>query len=284
MAKRCICGRSKRLPVCDGSHSAESWACRANGDRRAPWCFVASQHEENIAERLASERGGIAAHMVEGRLRAERLIVLSDGTALDEVKREAARVDAPHRRVIALQTDPSVLACAFEGYELARADGDESLALWTSVLSALDGDPTTVTQRALTRAFVSHAVSDEQTILPVVDYLRRHFGADLFLCADSIAPGSSWQQTIVNELEKRQLLVLLLSADAAASTFCAFEAGYAMARTTPIRIISLDGERPPAYVQHLHMLDLERRRAARPWLDIGEALADALLELLADGK
>jgi len=267
------------MPICDGSHAAEQWACRRDTEQLPPYVFVAASHDQNLAERLASELGGIAAHTVSGSLRAEQLVVLADGTALDEVKRLAARVDAPSRRAIAVGTEAALLARAFEGWPLMTADG-EGVGLWRQLCDAVRGQATDVTPLTLQRAFVSHAVVDEPLISGSIDYLRRQLDADLFVCANSIAAGSSWHNTIVDQLRERPLLLLLLSKATIDSTFCAFEVGFAMALQKPIRIISIDGVRPPAYVQHLQMVDLVRRHATKPWLDRDDALVDALIHTL----
>lgn len=275
MAKRCICGRSKRLPACDGSHSDSTWACRAERSSRAPYAFVAGPHDENLAERLAGELDGIAVHGTDDRVIAEEVVVLASPSGLDAVGRLLERVAAPRRRVISLDA-AQVIANAFDGWPIVAAGG-ETLALWESVRAAVTGQPAAVHRHRLAPMFLSHAVADEALILPAVDYLRRHLDADLFVCADSIDTGASWHDAIVSELRVRPRLVWLLSRAAAASNFCAFEIGYAMALAKPLTIISLDGTPPPAYAQHLHMIDLARLRRVRPWLEAREALIESLM-------
>ena len=275
MAKRCICGRSTRLPLCDGSHADLAWACRAERSGRVPYAFVAGPHDENFAERLANELAGVAVHSIGGDVAADEVVVLASPAGLDEVDRLLKRVDAPRRRVIALEA-AAVIAGAFDGWQIVEAGGD-TLELWRSVRAAVTGQPADVAERELQATFLSHAVADEPLILPAVDYVRRHLDADVFLCADSIETGAIWHDTIVNELQARPAFVWLLSRAANSSSFCAFEIGYAMALNKPLTIISLDGTRPPAYVQHLHMIDLQRQRQARPWLDAREALIESLM-------
>ena len=76
------------------------------------------------------------------------------------------------------------------------------------------------------------------------------------------------------------LLVLVVSVASVASTFCAFETGWARKAGMPIHSISLDGTPPPAFIGDVQMLDLVRYRAARPWLTPSEALTEGLLEQL----
>ena len=287
--KRCICGRSKRLPICDGSHAVEDWACSADASKRAPWAFVAGPHEENLAERLAAELDGVAVHMISEPLRAERVVVITALSGLDAVTQLLARVDAPSLKVIAIDVEPALLRpllgpLAGDGGDvaLAAACGD-GLELWRSVRQAVLDDAGPARRMTLARAFVSHAVADEPVVLPPLEYVRRNLSADLFVCADSIEVGAQWREQIMKQLISRPKLVWLLSQASAASTFCAFEVGYAMARDMPLSIISLDGTRPPSFVQHLHMIDVTRERASRPWLDQGEALVEALISALALG-
>lgn len=280
MSKRCICGKSGRWPLCDGSHKSLGWTCSVQ--TRAPYAFVAGRNNENLAERLASELEGVAVHAVASPIRAGTLVVIADTTSLHEVRELTARVQAAAWRVVALELDPSLASQLFPEADIRVASGADALELWRSVHAAATRESLVPTPAAkLSPAFITHAVADEGAILPTLDYLRKHAGAELFLCADSIAAGSRWHDTILQELDRRPMLVWLLSKRSAASTFCSFEIGYAMASKKRIVIVSLDGERPPAFAQHLHALDLGRRRASRPWLTEREALADAVIEALS---
>src|SRR6185295_2137333 len=136
--------------------------------------------------------------------------------------------------------------------------------------------------RTLHGAFLSHAVGDEALILSVIDYLRRYFKADLFLCADSILSGTNWQDTISAALFGREYFVSLLSKANLASHFCSFEIGVAYALRKPIRLLSLDGSPPPAFVQHMQFVDLPRLARQKPWLDIQDILVDELLKVLSE--
>lgn len=282
MAKRCICGRSQRQPLCDGSHASLGWTCAGETIARVAYAFVAGRHNENLAERLASELQGLAVHTVTATVHATRLVVIADPATLDEVRELCSRVEASGRRIIAIDLAPGLAAAIFDDAEIVTAAGEDPLALWRSVLESVTCPPQSPPRpRTLTPAFVSHAVADEPQILPTLTYLRRHAGADLFVCADSIDAGARWHDAIVGELRRRPILVWLLSKRSVASTFCSFEIGFATATEKRVIIVSLDGERPPSFAQHLHAIDLDRRRAARPWLDPHEALADALCDVLS---
>lgn len=145
---------------------------------------------------------------------------------------------------------PSLHSASLDASEVVA-----SAALAGSPGAAEDAAPAPATPQAppLPRVFVSHAVSDEAVILPVVDRLRALYGLEAFVCADSIADGADWAGAIAAALEASDCFLLLLSAAVRRSHFCSFEVGYAVGKGVPLRIISLDGTLPPAFVQHVHM-------------------------------
>ena len=155
-------------------------------------------------------------------------------------------------------------------------------------IQTLLADPDAITSSALSppstllkSAFISHAVKDEALIMPVMDYLRTYFQADLFLCADSIPPSTNWQDTILAALQKQSYFVLLLSQATLASHFCSFEIGVAYALKKPIILLSLDRSRPPTFIQHLQSIDVNRLMQQKPWLDEQDILLDELLKSLS---
>lgn len=129
------------------------------------------------------------------------------------------------------------------------------------------------------RLFVSHSVADEAALEPLVAYLRA-LGVPLFVCADSIKPGTDWSATLRAELEAADAVIWVLSQSALASTFCAYEVGFATALGKPVHRVSLDGTPPPPFAQHLQAQDVLRLRARRPWLDPLDALIEAFLGVL----
>lgn len=274
--KRCVCGRSARFPLCDGSHG-DGWECAATA-RSVGTCVLAGPHLASLGERLAHREGGIAAHRLEGGITAERLIVLTDGTDLDALQPELARVTGRACDLVVVEAPVACAARLGRGFRVHHAAPDDPLHLWRSVLAALEGEVDA--PAALPRAFVSHAVADEPVLQPVIDYLSRWAGAEIFLCADSIAVGEGWREAIDRALRDSEVFVLVGSAAAFASTYCAFEVGQALALGKPCRVVSLDGTPPPAFVGHVQATDLRRHRARRPWLSEGEALVDALLDAM----
>lgn len=140
----------------------------------------------------------------------------------------------------------------------------------------IDGLPPTELQK-LSTAFVSHAVKDEPLIMPTIRYLREVFSADLFLCADSIEPGTNWQDTIYTALQEKEVFVVILSEAVRDSHFCSFEFGVAYALNKPMVMLSLDGVRPLSFVQHIQAVNLPRIAQQKPWLSLGDILLEELL-------
>lgn len=284
MKKRCVCGRSKVFPLCDGTHQtalagSDGWHCGEAAAALVDRCYVAGPSLENLAERLAADGASVAYHRAPGPTSARELVVLTDGTDLDGLRAHVATVRASRKLVLGVGIAAGLLEAVFEGF-VVRSVASDDLHLYRAVKGALASGDTAEPTRSLERAFLSHAVADEPSIAPALAYLRRQFRADLFMCADSIIGGEDWRRAIVKELEARPLFIALVSRAFRASTFCAFEVGYAVAKGKRVLAVSLDGEVPPAYMQHLHMIDLLRRRATRPWLDDASLLVDALLEAL----
>jgi hypothetical protein len=284
VAKRCICGRSKEYPLCDGSHrssdsSGVAWQCEPSHVDSSAQGFAAGAANHNLAERLAFERGGIAAHLGPPDLRVERLVVLLEGGELDEVLPTIARVRPKECVVWALTEAGASAAAAISGALVVRVD-DPGISLWTALGRAERDSCAAVPPRPLDAVFLSHAVADEPSLHAPLERLRRAYGVDVFQCGDSIAPGAEWEATIFEELSSRPCFVLALSRASAASSYCAFEVGAARALRKRIVVVALDETSPPAFVQHLQALSIERRMRARPWLDRTTALTEALVEAM----
>ena len=82
-------------------------------------------------------------------------------------------------------------------------------------------------------------------------------------------------------LEAKACFIYTLSEASLASHFCSFEVGVATALGKPVRLVSLDGSRPPVFIQHLQTVDLERIARTRPWLERHDLLLEELLKILA---
>lgn len=279
--KRCICGRSKRMPLCDGSHREDGWRCGVPSDERAALAFAASHSLTNLAERLAHRTGGVALHRVGGSLRCERLVLLTDGQDVAALAEQAGQVSAEERRVVAVGVPPEVIQWAFPNATCVGVEGGDSSQVWSAVERAIEQDETQPPEaRVRPRVFLSHATADEGRLLPLIEGLRGNYGLEVFVCADSIRSGEDWQRKIDSTLRTSDLFLFVNSEAARESTFCAFEAGMAVAKGKPIHVVTLDGAQIPMHLQHLQALDVERLRVRRPWLSSSDAILEAMLSLL----
>jgi hypothetical protein len=74
------------------------------------------------------------------------------------------------------------------------------------------------------------------------------------------------------------LFIFIVSKASINSTYCAFETGCAISKNKRIVLIYIDGSLPPAYINQLHCIDLQREINAKPWLDLKAALMTKVLE------
>lgn len=275
--KLCVCGRSKALPLCDNSHESEGWSCAATV-AHSPLVVVASSRYLNLAKKLAHHYAGAALESARATpLVCERLVVLADPTDLEQLSRLISTVEADESIVFVVGFAPGILRSLFPTAELRYLDDSSPLSAFQSVRQQLSEPPSPTQPMHLPRVFVSHAVSDEPRLAAAIDYLRRFLQASYFLCSDSIAPGTAWQSEIVEALRDADRFVAVISAASLRSHFCSFEAGMALALDKPIRLISLDGSRPPLFLAHLQCLDLALAASRRPWLSDDDRVLDALL-------
>jgi hypothetical protein len=207
-----------------------------------------------------------------------------DGTDLELPLALHRAIQARTRLVITLGVAGDLLQGVFPDcqiVDLGDVDLFEAFKRIEAIVEGGRGQPVSAPARALQTGFISHAVRDEALLLPAVEYLRRYFRVNLFLCADSILPGTNWQDTILTALVEQQCFVGLLSAASLASHFCSFEIGVACGLHKPMRFLSLDGSHPPAFVQHIQVVDLPRLARQKPWLDVQDILVDELLNVLS---
>lgn len=272
---RCVCGASSRFPLCDGDHGGADWSCAA--DTEVGVAVVAIGHLRSLGERLAHRLGGMAVHKPGRAVQADRMIVVSDGTDLAGLLRLLPSIEAAVADAICLDGAGPVVSEAL-GMPVHELPEHEPLQLWPELLRALDRPPV---ERSVPRLFVSHAIQDEARLEPCLSYLRATVGADVFTCADSIPAGEDWRASIIAALERAERFVFIGSEASCASSYCAFEAGYALASGLPVRLVLLEPGAAPAYLGNLHGADVERIAARRPWLSPDEALLDALLLAVA---
>lgn len=274
----CICGRSARAPLCDGSHRTEAWSCARVPGPDVPLAFLSDRTYANLADRLAHRFDGVVLEGESRPSRVRRLVVLTGGDALAGLQARVASMPHDTCTVMAIGISSTALGWAFPDAEYTTLSTLSGAALWAEAESFLASGRGVRTRTRRPRVFLSHAHQDEATLFPSVDALRSVHGLDMFVCADSIPGGADWQGTIERELRERDLFLAVISEHAARSTFCAFEAGMAVALDKPLRLVSLDGAPPPAHLQHLQSADVPRLRARKPWLPSDAALVEAMLD------
>ena len=273
--RRCICGRSTKLPLCDGAHTVEGWRCAMPGSDAYTEVFAAGPAYQTVVERLAHASKANALHRLDGQLSTESLVVVTDGTDLHHLRPALARVKAQSTRVMVIGADPALLGGAFPGAAIVPvADSDQPGLLWRHLTAALDQESVDVAGRL--RMFLSHATDDEAVLQPAVEALRR-LGVTVFSCGDSIPGGSRWWDQILDALRDCDRFVSVLTPASRASTWCAFEAGAAVALGKPLQLVSLDGLPPPSFLSHLQMQDVPRLRVLHPWLEEQDAVLEAFL-------
>jgi hypothetical protein len=285
--KLCVCGRSAQFPLCDESHVEQGWTCVV-GAQHVQRLFCGSSRYRNLAQKLGWHFKGALVEVGEALPSADQLILVLDATEIAYPRAIFEQAGAPTTTVFCLSGPAAALGAVFPGAAIVPVEPVDLLEAFKWIRRFIKKDsevsPQTPGQaKPLASAFISHAVADEPLILPAVEFLRDSYQLELFLCADSIPPGAEWREKIELGLRSSDHFVNLVSTGSYGSTYCAYETGMAVALKRPVSLISLDGSRPPAFVQHLNAIDLQRQLLARPWLSRTEALVDALLQVLSGG-
>ena len=283
-AKRCVCGRSKTLPLCDGSHESPGWTCSPEEVDVLPYVFVASSNLQNLADRLAHRFGGASIQTAGEKLQCRRLVVVADGHDIDRLQDLRGSVDADSVVVMGVGPGAGALQWAFEDAVHLTVDEEFAPLLWKRAEAALLSGSAQLDAVERPRVFLSHSVRDEAAIIDVVDALRDQFEIPIFVCADSIRAGDDWYAEIHDHLARCDVFVFVVSHSANASVFCAFETGVATGLGKPVRVVSLDGHVPPAHLQHIQSADIPRLLQRKPWLTEADALLEGLLSALGGDR
>lgn len=277
----CICGRSSRPPLCDGAHRAADWSCARTVRQEAPFVFLADPMYTNLADRLAHRFDGLSIGDLDGPIRCDRLVVLTGGHGASGLRKRMTGVQHRSCTVLGVGVPVETIGWAFPNAECASLGAQSGVALWAEAEAFLSGGSSHRTWLQKPRLFLSHSHQDEAVLFPVIEALRSVYGLDVFVCADSIPGGTEWHARIETALRERDLFLSIVSESANRSTFCAFEAGMAVALGKPIRLVSLDGTRPPGHLEHLQAEDVPRLQARKPWLPRMEAILGAMLQACA---
>lgn len=279
--KRCICGQSMAMPLCDGKHRTEGWNCGEMTNEVVPLAFVASANLRNLADRLAHRFSAISLNSLDGDLRSERLVILADGHNLERLKQWSERCQAREQTLIGVGVDPRVIQWAFPRAGFLRVSDHPAESLWHVVESAVLAKPEETAPLPRPAVFLSHSAEDEGALYPVLNVLREQLGVKVFLCADSIPAGAAWRQEIRQNLDSCDLFLYIASERSNGSVYCSFEAGMAAALGKRIRIVSLDGSLPPAHLQDIQAAAVPRLMQRKPWLSRSDAILEATLEAVS---
>ncbi len=239
--------------------------------------FLADPAYANLADRLADRFQGVSVQQTTGPITCERLVVITSGHGVGAFTSALTRVQSNRQLVLGVGVPPSTLAWALPDASHIHVSDESPLHLWSQVEGALSETPAPFVQTVPPPVFVSHARIDEPALYPVLDTLRERFALDLFVCADSIPVGADWHRSIHDELQRREVLLAIVSQAYLASTFCAFEAGLALGQSKSLRMVSLDGTAPPSHLQHIQSQDVQRLMQRKPWLRETEALLECIL-------
>ncbi len=276
--KRCICGRSQKMPLCDGAHRTDGWQCDAADSSVAPVTFAASYSLRNLADRLANRYQGQALHGTNATVVTHRLVLLTDGHDIERLHEITSKVTTDEVIVLSTGAAAESAKWAFPNADCRIVQDGDNLTLWTRTVAALEATGQAFQTRDTPRLFLAHSVADEQRLFPVIDCLRTQYQLPIFVCADSIPPGSDWQREIQEQLDQCDRMLFMASENANQSTFCAFETGLATALQKDIHVINLDGSRLPQHLQQIQATDVQRLLARKPWLTEQDGLLEACLE------
>ena len=274
MKRRCYCGQSKSFPLCDGRHTDLGWSCNYSDEVDPVILMSGSPRSYNLAQKAANHFQGISMLNARRLMFCETFVYFCDGSDYGHWLNFSEKVSAERKILVNM------------GHHLPHP-GDEDWLVYSlsedeiHPLIELDeiikGRLNSLELETSKKIFISHSVDDEAQLENIVRSLRRYLGWEVFVCSDSIRSGP-WFDQIKAELKNSNFQLFFISETTNRSVFCAFEAGLGLAWDKPIALVSLDGSKPPIYLQHLQMWDSVRLRQNKPWLNSEEILMDCVLK------
>ena len=106
MDRRCVCGRSRRFPVCDGSHTEKGWSCAPAQVKTKDTVILSVSHYLSLAEKWSYRLGAIHSSRVNEMLRCNDLWIICDGTDFERLLVEKERILAARIHLVAIGCDP----------------------------------------------------------------------------------------------------------------------------------------------------------------------------------
>lgn len=280
--KRCICKRSTRYPLCDGTHTNQSW-CGEKNIGQITCLVIASPALSSLAEWWATVVNGKTITETTDAIRdtVEEIWVLSDGIQLPLLKLLIEQIPHKTERWVHTDRQPVIPKDWINPHNQSHYHLPPDFDLNTLYPHKLESiQPTLVTPR---RIFISHAVSDEGSILPILSQLEGLFDLQFFICS-KIPSQANWYSEIEQHLRDCDIVWTFLSTAFSQSTFCAFEIGMTRALKKNLILFSIDGSTPPAYLQHLQMYSLPRVQSHYPWLSETETLIHLCTQALNESQ
>ena len=268
--RRCICKRSSRYPLCDGSHTEQPW-CTQKPLEKIDRLVISSPSLSNLAEWWAVKvQGQTITELTQTILESvEEIWVLSDGVQLPLLKLLLEQIPHHTEHWIHTEQNPTLPTDWIHRHDQHHHYLPSDFELETLNPRTLDQiHPTPI---GSTRIFVSHAVYNEGILLPVLEQLSGLYKIDFFICSN-ISSQANWYSEIEQHLRTSDVVWAFLSKAFAQSTFCAFEVGMARALQKRMHVFSIDAAAPPAYIQHQHLQSLDRVQSHFPWLSQSEVL------------
>ena len=286
---RCVCKKSTKFPICDGSHTHNGWSCKTHNQTTVEACFLTSSNYYPLVEGLSSQYIYPAVHKSKTNLRVEICYLISDGIDWNEIKIQLQKVEADHWVLFSLYRDPRIILSAlqkqianqkkitFEGRKIENDD-----FLFTEISHQLHMSSSCTLQNTTVQTkniFLSHAVDDEDILHKTINNLAS-FPVEFFICSSSIQIGSNWYEEILTSLKLSDLFLFIHSPRSHTSTFCAFECGIAQTLQKNIRVFSLISPPLPAYLQHIQAIDLQRIKNEQPWLTEEECINEGFFRAI----
>jgi hypothetical protein len=222
---RCACGKSKKMPWCDGSHKDDDWACENVIEPQIKRAFLGAPDLLNLVKRLAWRFDGEVINAADS-LSGQQLVIVEDGSTLATLQNTLKHLNFAEIYYVGVDFPTQVIAQAFEFKAHIQVNDlldDSFAALENTIERWFSGDfspqPSHLQQESkqtneyrcetLKHVFISHAVADETFLLPVVESIRQLTQLDVFLCFDSINEGEKWRRQINAALEECELFIHL---------------------------------------------------------------------------
>jgi hypothetical protein len=136
-------------------------------------------------------------------------------------------------------------------------------------------------------AFLSYQTADK-AVAGKIQSLLRDLGISSFLAHEDIAVSEEWRLTILEEIEKTDLFIPILSANYYGSDWCQQESGIAAFRKTTVIPLSIDGTTPKGFLSHIQSRRIDPNAVRHADLFPGLAkrdvafVIDAIINMVAE--